>query len=115
MSALDFIVEEAISGQLVILIGLDLKSDATNLPSGSELAQKIKPPASVAATLAQAAQQVGAPGAWTYVNVLKADLRGKPLGPLHTLIASLPVPYLMTSAYDDGLRKALEKIGRAHV
>ena len=112
MSALDFIVEEAISGQLVILIGLDLKSDATNLPSGSELAQKIKPPASVAATLAQAAQQVGAPGAWTYVNVLKADLRGKPLGPLHTLIASLPVPYLMTSAYDDGLRKALEKANR---
>jgi CHAT domain/SIR2-like domain len=113
MSALDFIVEEAKSGQLVILIGLDLKSDVTGLPSGSELAQKIlKSPTPVADTLSQAAQRVSAPGPWTYTSVLNVNLRHKKPGPLHTLIASLPVPYLMTSTYDDGLRQALEKANR---
>lgn len=117
MADLDQLIEKAKAGQLALLVGLDLPATATGLPSGSELsrgmASKFNLPA--ADSLASVAQSLKTRNQqWKYVGYLKQALHpGGDPGPLHEAVASLPVPCLLTSAYDDRLAGALKVAGRA--
>lgn len=116
MSHLEALTAKAKAGQLALLVGPDLPAEATGLPSGKELARGLAAELNLPATdsLAAVAQGLKARNQqWKYVGYLKRVLPagGKP-GPLHEAIASLPLPFLLTAAYDDRLTRALEAAGR---
>jgi hypothetical protein len=106
------LIEKVKVGQLVLLFGLDLPTSATGLPSGTELAHGLAARwnlpdsdslAEVAESLRQRNQQ------WKYAGYLAQVLpAGGVPGPLHRTIASMPLPFLMTAAYDDRLIRALK-------
>jgi hypothetical protein len=105
MAHLETLVQKAAEGQLTLLLGTDLPQAITGLPPGRELAQGLADSESLAAAtenLKRLGQQ------WRYTNHLKNALPpgGQP-GPLHRAVAALPVPYLITTACDDRLARAL--------
>ncbi len=113
MSDLELLIEKAHGGRLALLVGLDLHKDITGLPSGIELAHGLadkwrQPHSDSLAGVAQGLQR------WKYAGgylegALTAEEKS---GALHQAIARLPLPYLLTSAYDDCLACALEAAGR---
>jgi len=124
MAHLERLIQAAKAGHLALLTGLDLPSTATGLPSSQELAHGLAARWSEAASdpsaglrpdsLAAVAQGLKTRNQqWKYADYLEQSLPsgGEP-GPLHRAVASLPVPFLLTTAYDDRLARALEAAGR---
>ena len=130
MAHLERLVERARAGQLVLLVGSDPPPAATGLPSGQELAHGLAARWNLAASdpstglpvqaglrtgsLASVAQGLKTRNQqWKYAGYLEQTLPagGEP-GPLHRAVAALPVPFLLTTAYDDRLVRALEDAGR---
>jgi hypothetical protein len=120
MAHLEQLIQRAQDGRLALLVGRDLPSAVTGLPSDIELARglaaKFNLPASDSlAAVAQGPKERGQ--RWRYTGYLQQALPagGEP-GSLHKAVAALPVPFLMTAAYDDRLAQALEDAGRpAHL
>lgn len=116
MTHLERLSERAKAGQLALLVGLDLPSAATGLPSSRELASGLAArwnltPADSLAAVAQGPKRRNQQ--WKVIRYLEQRLPGgQEPGPLHGAIAALPVPSLMTAAYDDRLARALEAARR---
>jgi hypothetical protein len=116
MAHLERLIEKVTASQLVLLVGLDLPAAATGLPSGPELAHGLAThwdldPSDSLAAVAQGLKPRDQ--GWKYTGYLKQELpTGEEPGSLHKVIASLPVPFLLTTAYDDRLAQALEAAGR---
>lgn len=115
MAHLEQLAQKAKEGKLALLVGLDLGEAATGLPSGVELTRgltaKFRLPVSDSlATVAQGLKERNQQ--WRYAGYLEQKLPagGEP-GPLHEAVASLPVPFFLTAAYDDRLARALEAAG----
>lgn len=105
MAHLETLVKKAKAGKLALLVGIDLPETVTGLPSGRELAQGLADSESLAAA-AQGLKERGQH--WKITCHLSGALPpgGQP-GPLHGAVAALPVPYLLTTAFDDRLARAL--------
>jgi len=112
MATREQLIEKAKAGRLALLVGLDLPPAASWLPSGKELAHGLATRwnltdsdslAAVAEGLRRRNQQ------WRYTGYLEQALpAGGAPGPVHEVVASMPVPFLMTAAYDDRLIRALK-------
>jgi hypothetical protein len=115
MAHLEHLSQQAQDGQLALLVGLDLPLAATGLPSSQELAHGLAsehnlPPSDSLAAVAQGLK--GRNQQWKYARYLEQTLpAGGDPGPLHEAVASLPLPFFMTAAYDDRLARALEAAG----
>jgi hypothetical protein len=112
MTFLDDLVEKAKVGQLAILVGRDVESTASGRPSNKDLALGLAGEfgEAVSASLADVSERLQP---WQYGPYLENTLPdGKTPGPLYRALVSLPVPYLMTAAYDDSLEQALDGAGR---
>ncbi len=96
---------------------MDFSTADTGLPSSQELAHGLAhegnlPASDSLAEVAQAAKLAGQD--WLPPQYLKAALpAAQQPGPLHTAVASLPVQFLMTTAYDDRLASALTATGHS--
>lgn len=116
MPETELLIEKAKTGQLVMLIGMDLRPEDTAVLPAEELAHGLAAWCNVpdSASLARVAQKLKEhTHQWKYTRYLNQVLpaHGEP-GPLHKLIASLLIPFLVTTAYDDRLARALEQAGR---
>ncbi len=116
MTIREEIVKRIKASQVALLVGTDLPAAATGLPSGSQLARGMAsqfnlPMSDSLATVAQGLKALNQQ--FKYVGYLAQVLPagGEP-GPLHEAAAALPVPFLLTSAYDDRLARALAAAGR---
>jgi len=116
VSHLDALIAKAKIGQLVLLVGVDLSRDAAGLPSGAELARGLAarhnlPPSDSLAAVAQPLKRRHQQ--FRYITYLQQQLpAGGAPGALHQAITALPLPFLMTAAYDDRLTRALAAAGR---
>ena len=115
MNAIAAIKEHLANGRLILFLGADLPAALTGLPSRADLAaglaQRHGLPAGL--SLAAAAQRVMQGGnrfAFTDYLIRQLDTLGKPLR-LHQLIARLPIPIIITTAYDNLLEQAFAQAG----
>jgi CHAT domain-containing protein len=117
MSDREVLIQKAKSCQLAILVGMDLSTADTGLPSGRELAHGLAhtgnlPTSDSLAEVVQAAKQEGQD--WLPPQYLKSALpTAQEPGPLHKAVASMPVQFLMTTTYDDRLASALTAAGHS--
>jgi hypothetical protein len=116
MSHLEPVFEKAKAGQLALLVGRDLPSAVTGVPSNSQLAHDVASEFGLPASdsLAMVAQNLTTHH-WQhkYLGYLERVLPtgGEP-GSLHKAVAALRVLLFLTAAYDDRLARALEAAGR---
>ena len=115
MEHLETLAHKARDGRLLLLLGLDLPMTATGLPPGRELARGLAAqyglsPSGSLATVAQRLRALNQQ--WKYATYLAGQLpAGGPIGPLHEAVAALPIPFLLSTAGDDRLGRALEAAG----
>lgn len=99
-------------GDLAVLVGMDLPESVTGVPSRTALARGLaarfsKPASDSLVSIATSLNP------WQYAGYLAQALAvDGGAGPLHRAVASLPVPFLMTSAYDGRLAQALSAAGK---
>ncbi len=102
------------TGRLALFLGADLPAALTGVPGRAELAQGLAQrhglPAglSLAAT-AQRVTQGGNRFAFTDFLTRHLDTLGKTPQPLHQLLVRLPVPVIITTAYDSLLELAFQQ------
>ena len=102
------------TGRLALFLGADLPAALTGVPGRAELAQELAQryglPAglSLAAT-AQRVMQGGNRFAFTDFLTRHLDTLGKAPQPLHHLLVRLPVPIIITTAYDTLLELAFHQ------
>ena len=115
MDHLATLIEQAKVGQLALLIGTDLPRSATGRPASWDLARSLSAKTNVASSDSLATViKLGRLARHRYVRGhLEPELAVEENpGPLHRAVVSMPVPYLMTTAYEDSLNQALKASAR---
>ena len=114
---LSYLFDTLQQGRLALFIGGDLPRALTGLPGRGELAAGLAAQTGNAAalSLAAVAQRIARGGnRWTFTNYLiqALDSTGKTPQPFHQLAAALPVMQIITTGYDDLLKRAFEVAAR---
>lgn len=110
--------EQLAANRLVLFLGADMPAELTGLPSRAELANGLAqyyqlPTAPSLAATAQRVMQAGNRFAFTDYLIRRLDTSGRTPQAFHQLLAQLPLPTIVTTAYDNLLELALQQAGRA--
>ena len=107
MTHLDTLVEKAKNGQLALLLGSDLTQATTGVPANTDLAKTVSDEDTDKPTLAEVTQDLDK---FRYLNRLIEEVSTTP-GEIeqekppdwYRTVVSLPIPYLLSTAYDSRL------------
>ncbi|MBA3533956.1 MAG: SIR2 family protein [Ardenticatenales bacterium] len=116
MTPLADLAEHLAEQRLALFVGADMAQRFTGLPSRADVAGALarRKGLSESLSLAAVAQRVMEQGnRWEFTEFLKRqwETTGKSPQRFHELLVRLPVPILVTTAYDDLLRRAFEQAG----
>ena len=112
MTLLNALTAAARQNRLVLLIGSDLDAPLSGAPSRAELARGMADEfgKTAVASLAAVADQLAPFQIGGYLDARLTPLQTP--GPLYTAVANLPLPRLITTAFDHLLETALKQAGR---
>ncbi len=116
MTLIDDLAAQAESGKLLLLLGGDSHQPHTGVPAARDLAHGLANmwQAPIDDSLARVAEPMKVKGdEWRYLGYLENTLANlNEPGALHTAVAATPIPYLLTTCYDNLLPEALKRNGR---
>ncbi len=117
-TTLQLLLDEASRKRLTLVIGNDLPLNSNDLPHNArlavQLAQRYQLPMEPPPALFQVTQRAGRTRYGDIIRFLGEQLAtvGKPIQSIEMMLASLDLPRLITTRYDDRIERAFDQIGR---